>query len=914
MLRRSPGPSPDAPPPPRRLRRFGRWLVRGDVPLLRRLLVAVLALAGTGTLLLTAWLLVLVPFTPGFGTLRQMKVQHPTRILAADGTELTRIQHLNREWVTLDEVAPEVVAALIATEDHRFYTHHGVDPIRLAASAVHTLLGDRQGGSTLTMQLARNLYPRRIGRASSINRKLKEIVTAFKIEATYTKAEILETYLNTVPFLYNAYGIERAAQTYFSKPAAALTLAESATLVGMLKATSTYNPLRHPDRARARRNVVLQQMVKRGVLDAATYDAVKDTPVQTRFARQPAPRSQAPHFTAYVRRQLEAWAEDAGYNLYTDGLVVHTTLDAALQRLAEAAVHRQGDALQAVADVEWSGRDNPIRSASPHDYPAVRRRVRPFAHFWATRTDVVDRFIRATPRYRNALATGLDPAAALQALRADRAFMDSLRTVKTRLEAGFVALDPRTGHVRAWVGSREYDRDQYDHVAQARRQPGSTFKPFVYAAALERGYRPDDRLRDEAVEIRVGREQVWRPVNAGGTVSGEALTLREALARSTNTIAARLIADVGARPTVRLARRMGIRQSPLEPVPSIALGTSPVTLLEMASAYATIGSGGVYRAPVIITRIEDAEGNVLATFAPEPERVLDEPIAHALLDMMRGVIDQGTGRRIRTVFGVRADVAGKTGTTQDNADGWFLMIHPHLVAGAWVGFNDPRVTFRSDYWGQGAHNALYVVGDVYRHALRQGRLDPRPTLTPAPALEPRTPLLARAGRWLRETLDGLRASLQTDAPPAESPAPPESAEPAEDTAPPRRWTQTPEPAEPVRPVEASPLPAEAERVLRGVGQVLGVLDEVIERHDPQAAERYRERLQRFARDAEDVLRRQEPPASPNARRRIDRSIDLDENTSLRDVLDQVARDLDPAQRREIERLLRTLERDLKRNR
>ncbi|MEM1128257.1 MAG: transglycosylase domain-containing protein [Bacteroidota bacterium] len=760
---------PDAPPPadttpssgPRRFKRIrragrgvGRYVKRlfsRDISHTRRFFLALGGLVGTGLTLTVLTVLVVYPFTPSLRSLKQMKVQAPTVVRAASGEELTRFQRLNQEWVSLDEVSPHVTEALVATEDHRFYRHPGVDIWRLGGSVIHTMRGDQQGGSTLTMQLARNLYPRKVGRASTITRKLREIVTALKIEAVYEKDEILETYLNTVPFLYNAYGIEMAARTYFSTSAAELDVLQAATLVGMLKGTNSYNPVRRPERSQARRNVVLNQMVKRDLLDADEAAALRERPLRVQFERQRVPGSRAPHFTAYVRRQLEAWADDEGYDLYTDGLVVHTTLDLPLQTLAEQAVTRQGQALQAVADVEWSGADNPLRSASPHDYLSARRQILPFAHFWSSERDLVDRFVRATPRYQRQRLAGADATELLAELRRNGAFMDSLKTAKTRLAAGFVGLDPRTGQVKAWVGSRSYARDQYDKVAQARRQPGSIFKPFVYAAALERGHAPTDRFPDTPVEIQVGRDQIWRPVNAGG-FSGEDITLRTALATSNNAVTARLIDDVGVRRTARLAQRMGVTESPLERVPSLALGTSPVTLLEMASAYATIASGGMYRTPLVITHIEDADGQVLATFDAEPRRVLSEDTAHALTDMLRSAIDEGTGQRIRRVFGVRADVAGKTGTTQDNADGWFMLMHPHLVGGAWVGFNDPRVRFRSDYWGQGAHNALYVVGDVFRHALRQGRLDPRPALGPvleeAPAPTPAPSFWEQAGTWV----------------------------------------------------------------------------------------------------------------------------------------------------------------------
>ena len=487
----------------------------------------------------------------------------------------------------------------------------------------------------------------------------------------------------------------------------------------MLKGTTWYDPVRNPDRAQARRNLVLSLMQEQGVLDAPTADSLRATGLGLDFKRLPANESLAPHFTALVRTRLDVWAQRRGYNLERDGLVIRTTLDLALQRAAEQAVAEQGARLQAVADVEWSRRGMPSLSGADA-YVAYRDRVEPFGYFWRREGGLVARHVRRTPRYRALTAAGLDEEDALDSLRRDDAFMDSLRAVVTRLEAGLVALDPRTGDVRAYVGSRDFTKDEYDHVAVAQRQPGSTFKPFVYAAALQRGYSPLDRLTDQAVAVDLGAGRTWRPTNSG-SVSGATLTVADALAYSKNTITVQLMQEVGPGRVALLARRMGIADSRLDLVPSLALGTSPVTLLEMVSAYGTVANDGQRREPRLVTRIETADGRVLDTFGPEGDQALSRHDARTLLDMMRGVVQRGTGRGIRS-WGVRGDLAGKTGTTQGNADGWFILMHPQLVAGAWVGFNDQRVTFRSNYWGQGAHNALHVVGDFFSDAQR--RLDP----------------------------------------------------------------------------------------------------------------------------------------------------------------------------------------------
>jgi penicillin-binding protein 1A len=652
--------------------------------------------------LVVLYVLILIPFTPGIGDIRKAKIEQPAQIYSADGKLIAEFKPTNRVWMKLSDISPHVVDALISTEDHRFYEHHGIDFRRTAGAALHTFSGDRQGGSTITQQLARNLYPDDIGRAPTLTRKIKEAITAFKIEALYTKSEILETYLNTVPFLYNAYGIEMAARTYFDKSADDLTVLESATLIGMLKGNSYYNPVINPERALDRRNIVLGQMVKYGRLSQAQFNSLKGKPLRVDFERQTEPPGPAPHFAQQLKKWLIAWADANDYNIYSDGLVVRTTIDARLQTMATQALTFQGNQLQSIANAAWNARS----ACSGHQ-------------------DVFNAFIRETPEYHGAKDSGMSDADALRHLSADRTFMKTLCDSKTRVQAAFVAMDPRNGQIKAWVGSRDFTQDPYDHVSQARRQPGSTFKPFVYGAAFEQGAKPDDTFPDQAVEIPLAGGEIWRPSDEDAP-SGRPITLRDGLAYSRNRITAQLMESVGPAKVARLARAMGVRESPLDAVPSLALGTSPVTLKEMVSSYGTIANEGAYIAPMLVTRIEDRKGEVLAEFQPaRADRVMPIASAQTLLDTMRAVVNKGTGSAIRTRFGIRADVAGKTGTTQDNADGWFILMHPQLVAGAWIGFNDSRVTLRSDYWGQGAHSALPIVGDFFQRSLRSRLIDPR---------------------------------------------------------------------------------------------------------------------------------------------------------------------------------------------
>jgi penicillin-binding protein 1A len=710
-----PAPEPSAPGNsqprawPQRLKRAALWS----------------ALAGTaGAAVMAAYLCVLVYTTPDVTELQRAQAVRPSVILSADGEVIGRFAVAYQAPVALRDVSPDLINALIATEDHRFYQHHGIDPKRILASAWNTLHGDMQGGSTLTQQLARNLFPQEIGNERSLNRKLREAITAIRLERTSTKAQILESYLNSAPFLYNVRGIEMAARTYFDKPAAQLDTAQCATLVGMLKGSQRYNPVRNAERARDRRNLVMAQMVKRGTLDRARYAELRKLPLVLAFKRpEDGGIGQARHFVAHVREQLADWADAHDLDLDTDGLVIRTTLDAKLQRLAQDALVQQVALLQRVAGEEWSEarlRAAPLqaatKSAKGAEPPAA------FAHFWRTHPQLLAEMARSTPQYAQARQALGNDVRALERVLADSETMDRLRTDKTLLSAGFVAIDPASGAVKAWVGSPDFAREQFDHVWQSRRQPGSTFKPFVYGAALQRGLSTEQEYLDGAVEIALPNGKVWKPTDGSGP-SGAMMTMREGLVQSKNTITAQVMQAVGAEAVVNFAQAAGVRDSKLDPVPSLALGTSPVTLIEMANAYATLAAMGERRAPLLITQIADRNGRVLEAFATEPERVLDRALVERLVDVMRGVVQTGTATALRSDWGVRGDLAGKTGTTQNNTDGWFMLMSPTLVSGAWVGFNDPRVTMRSNQWGQGGHNALRIVGAFMQQGQKAGLID-----------------------------------------------------------------------------------------------------------------------------------------------------------------------------------------------
>ncbi|WP_022836465.1 penicillin-binding protein 1A [Salisaeta longa] len=674
------------------------------------------------TLLLGGYMWSLTDDIPSTKRLENPTFQLATIAYTANGKQLARYASQNRSWAQYDSIAPEVINALVATEDHRFYQHWGVD-IQGIMGAIFDILtgGDLRGASTITQQLARNLYNKVVGREVTITRKLKEMVTAVELERRYTKREIIEMYLNTVSFGYNAFGIEAAARTYFGTSAAQLDTLQSATLVGMLKATTYYNPLANPENSQDRRNVVLSQMVKRGYLSQAFYEAHADDPVDAEYHSAELYASLAPYFAEHVRTTLDEWTETPGHplhgrNIYQDGLRVYTTLDARLQGMARAAVDSQMTKLQKVVNFEWSQETGSLYSTQLEDYVERARKggYTPFQDFWTERDGVVNDFIRATDRYAALRRQDVGAEAAINQLRQNQAFMDSLRAIETRLETGLVSIDPRNGHVKAWVGGRNFRKDKYDKVSIARRQPGSTFKPFVYTTAIDNGWSPYDTLLDSTFSWKDrGADTTWTPRNFGGS-SGQMLTLSQGLARSINTITSRLILQVGPANVAQYAQRMGIK-SDLPKVPSLALGTANVRLLEMAAAYSTLANGGLYYEPTAITRVEDRYGNVLWQAQTTPREALSEQTAYTVVDMMRGVIDYGTGIRIRTQWGLgEYDFAGKTGTTQRSADGWFMLMHPELVSGSWVGFNDPRLTFRTSFWGQGAHNALFVVGDYYQ--------------------------------------------------------------------------------------------------------------------------------------------------------------------------------------------------------
>ncbi|MGA1464754.1 MAG: penicillin-binding protein 1A [Balneolaceae bacterium] len=660
---------------------------------------------------------------PSIEELENPETAIASTVMSRDGAILDRYFIEKRTNVPIDEISPNIVNALIATEDHRFFTHWGLDIERIISLPYYWIQGQIQGGSTISQQLARNLY-RKIGREVSVTRKLKEMITAIQIEQNYTKREIIEMYLNTVEFANSAFGIESAAQTHYSRPASDITVSEAATLVGQLQAIYAYNPRLFPERSARRRNIVLSLMMKRGFISEPTFNHLKEEPIVLQYSPPSKSGRESRYFGEYVRQQVRQWTEENGYNLYTDGLKIYTTIDSRLQSYAEKAVRERLTEFQQTFEQEWTRPDGEYMDK-----------------LWETYPDFLRSFIRETDEYKNGFSEyGVTTERELfDILEADSAFIAGVMRERTRLQASFLAVDPVNAHVLAWVGGVDYGKQQFDHVHQARRQAGSTFKPFVYAVAIDNGYMPYHRFSKYPVSFVDRAGNRWNPKDPSVPDGPELVTLRQGLARSLNNVTVRILPEISGAPNTNrlndlsvaarkirdMASSLGIDMSGSPAYPSIALGTSEVTLLELVSAYTTFANRGVHVDPIAVTRIEDKEGNVLVEYYPEySEEVISPETAYLLIDMMRGVIRggdgyHGTGVRLRNVYGVRQDVAGKTGTTQNSADNWFVAMMPHIVMGSWVGGEDRRIRFPKDNpnsIGQGARTALPIVGTFINYA------------------------------------------------------------------------------------------------------------------------------------------------------------------------------------------------------
>ncbi|MCB9230736.1 MAG: transglycosylase domain-containing protein [Bacteroidia bacterium] len=628
-----------------------------------------------------------------------------TQIYTADGKLLGNFYEVeNRVYVPLNKISPHVADALIATEDVRFYNHSGIDPSSFPAIAWGLIRYQRmRGGSTITMQLARNLYDQ-VGTQRTATRKLKEMVVAAVLERKFTKEEIMEAYLNTACFYGNTYGVEMGARSLFGKAAADLEPHEAAMMVGLLKGPTYYNPRKYPERAKNRQETVIEQMEKYGFVDEKEALRMKREELKLKFYSGGESSTMAQYFKEHVKRRVKQWAEEEGkdINLFTDGLKVYTTIDSRMQNYAEEAVQEHLASFQATFDAELNRTGKPwVKN------PAILQAAIEKTRRWKTgrendksKTELKEEFARKI-KMRIWTWSGLrDTTMSPQ---------DSVIHYMKFLETGFMAMDPQNAQIRAWVGGINFRYFQYDHVFQSKRQVGSTFKPFLYTAALDReAIQPCDKVLDVPVTIRLPDGKKWTPDNSGGQDDG-LMNYMEGLAKSKNRVTASLMAKLGPEVVCEYARKLGIK-SRLDCVPSLCLGVSDVSVYEMVAAYCTFANGGFYQEPQFITRIEDRFGNVMVEFTPAQERVINENTAYSMTAMLMNVVDFpfGTGHSLRSRYGFENQMGGKTGTTQNHSDGWFMGITPNLVAGTWVGCAEREVRFPTITYGQGARMALPI--------------------------------------------------------------------------------------------------------------------------------------------------------------------------------------------------------------
>jgi penicillin-binding protein 1A len=635
--------------------------------------------------LFSAYIVYLAVGLPSLQQLENPTPELATKVYSYDGELLGQFYIKQRAYTPIDSIPKNLINALIATEDRKFYRHWGIDLDRVLKAMVKNILSFRirEGASTITQQLARNLY---LSQELSITRKIREAITAIQIERTYTKEEILEMYLNIAYFGMSAYGVESASFVYFGKSPSELTLAECALLVGMLRSPARYNPFEYPERAIKIRDVVLKNMLSVGFITEQEYEKARTEPLNLNRSREYIYSGIAPHFLEYIRWQLQKKAEKYGFNIYRDGLVVYTTLDARMQRHAIRAVKEQLAVLQQEFDKSWRWDKNLLKV-------------------------FLDKAIKQDPRYVNADSSE-KPKIHAQLL-SNNAFVDSVKREATRIQVGFVAIDPQTGYIKAMVGSSNFEVFKYglNHVTQIKRQPGSAFKPFVYTVAIDNGYSPAYQLLNQPITIMMANGERWTPSNFDGTFGGK-VTLREALKMSINVVAVRVLQELAPiNQVIDYAHKMGITTN-IPPYESIALGTAEVIPLQLTSAYGVFANEGIYVEPVAILRIEDRFGNVIEEAKPEKRVVISPETAYIITDMLEDAVNSGTGTRVRQFF--HLPCAGKTGTTQDFADAWFIGYTPNLVAGVWLGFDDRRITFGGTF-GQGGRAAAPMWGRFMKY-------------------------------------------------------------------------------------------------------------------------------------------------------------------------------------------------------
>ena len=644
---------------------------------------------------------------PDWQELENPKSALATEVISEDGKVLGRYYlDENRTNASLNELNANVLNALKATEDERFEEHSGIDVKALLRAVIG--LGHDGGASTLTQQLAKNLFKRHHSKIMLVFDKFREWIIAVKLERKYTKTEIINLYLNTVSFSENSYGVKTAAQTFFSKPIDSLKVEEAAVLIAMLKSPTFYNPVRFPKHSIERRNTVLQQMVKYKYLSQENYDKLKDKPIALVYNKSTHNEGLAPYFRETLRMELQKWVKEnpksdgSNYDLYKDGLKVYVTLNSKMQTYAETAVMEHLKEHQKLFFAQYRNK-NPFEG-HPNEW---------------------NNAYHGCDRYRNLKAQGLSEAQIEQEFQRHinmKVFTwagerdtimspwDSIIYHREFLQTGFMVMDPATGYIKAWVGGIGHKYFQVDHVnINTKRQIGSTFKPFVYTVAIDNGWSPCMSVPNEPVVFTAYNN--WSPKNSDGKYGGS-MTLMTGLARSVNCITAYLMKQIGPRPIIDMAHKMGIT-SQIDPFPSICLGTPDISVFEMVGAYSAFANKGISSKPMYIMRIEDKYGNVIKEFVPQQTEVISDQTAFVMNKMLQGVVQRGTAMGLHR-YGLTCELAGKTGTTQGHTDAWFMGMTPQLVGGVWVGCEDPILHFTSMAFGQGASSALPIWGLFFK--------------------------------------------------------------------------------------------------------------------------------------------------------------------------------------------------------
>ena len=665
--------------------------------------------------------------SPGFSRIMDPDTHQASEIYSSDGKLIGKFFNENRTPVKYEDVNPVFWKVLVDTEDERFYSHHGIDVFGLFAAAKDMLVHhDARGASTITQQLAKNMFRVRTQYATGLLgyipgikmlvMKSKEWIIATKLEMVYDKKDILTMYANTVDFGSNSFGIKTACKTYFNTTPSALTVDQMAVLVGMLKATTYYNPRSNPKNSFKRRNIVLSNMMRHGDINRAQYDSISQLPITLNYSVESNYDGKALYFREYLASYLKDWCEDNGYDLYSSGLKIYTTLDSKMQEYAEEAAIKQMKIVQRNFKNHW-GKEDPWQDENHNVIPG-------FIEGIAKRQPVYKYLSSRFPNNPDSIDYYLNLPHKVKLFDYEKGFieeqmstMDSIRYMVHFMHCAFVAMEPQTGAVKAWVGDINFNSWKYDKVT-AMRQPGSTFKLFVYTEAMNQGLTPCDKRRDEFLSMKVWdknkhEETTWRPSNANGYFTGDSIPLKGAFARSINSIAVRLGQEMGIARIIETAHKMGIK-SPLDDAPSLALGSSDINLLELANAYCTVADDGRHRAPVVITRIVDKNGREVYTSPATEEQAIPYRSAFLMQQLLMGGLREpgGTSMSFGGYVGKFRDTdwGGKTGTSNNHSDAWFMGISPNLVVGAWVGGEYRCIHFRTGALGQGSRTALPICG------------------------------------------------------------------------------------------------------------------------------------------------------------------------------------------------------------